>query len=290
MAAGCYDHNSRAAVIMTIFTDKCALIYGGGKGIGAAIAQAFALRGARIAVADIDWAAALATVTAIEASGGVAIALECDVTLADSVSAAAVQAESTFGEIDIVVNNVGSLVAGHPEDIPLSEWQRIMDLNLFSIVRSNDYFLAKMQARGSGHIINTASFAGLYPYAAARMPYVASKAAVVALTESMALYLLPQGIKVSCFCPGPVMTGVMDGVKTWTENLTRTGPGAEFALITAAQAAEVLVQGVIDDRIMIPTHASVLPVMQQHAVDPDQFIRDKIAAFARGETGLPVFK
>ena len=273
---------------MALFTNKRALIYGGGKGIGAAIAQAFAQRGAGVAVADIDFSAAMTTVAAITTAGSVAVAIGCDVTAADSVRAAAAQAETALGEIDIVVNNVGSLVAGNPEDIPLSEWQRIMDLNLFSIVRSNDYFLPKMLARGSGYIVNTASFAGLYPYAAARLPYVASKAAVVALTESLALYLLPQGVKVSCFCPGPVMTGVMDGVKTWTENLSRTGPGAEFALLTATQAADALVAGMCAERIVIPTHDHVLAVMQQHAADPDQFVHDKIAAFASGATGLPV--
>ena len=114
------------------------------------------------------------------------------------------------------MNNVGVILSGNPEDIPLAEWQRIVNLNLFSAVRSLEVFLPKMIARRSGYIVNTASFAGLYPYAANRIPYVASKAAVIAMSESLALHLLPQGVRVSCLCPGPVMTRVMEGMKTWS--------------------------------------------------------------------------
>lgn len=94
-----------------------------------------------------------------------------------------------------------SRISTKPEDIPVAEWERILSLNLMSVVRSNAVFLPKMIARGSGYIVNTASFAGLYPFAASRMPYVAAKAGVVALSESMALYLQPKGIRVSCGFP-----------------------------------------------------------------------------------------
>ncbi|MCK9563331.1 MAG: SDR family oxidoreductase, partial [Bacteroidales bacterium] len=175
------------------FTSRHALIFGGAKGIGGAAAREFARRGATVAIADIDEAAGAETAAAIRAAGGTALALACDVTCDESMLTAVAEAERRFGDIDIVMNNVGVILSGNPEDIPFAEWQRILDLNLFPVVRSNGIFLPKMIARRTGHIVNTASFAGLYPYAANRMPYVASKAAVVALTESLALYLLPQG-------------------------------------------------------------------------------------------------
>lgn len=272
----------------SVFADKRALIFGGAKGIGRAVAREFARRGAHLAIADIDRAAAEETAAGIAAADGVAIALTCDVTLDDSVRAAAGEAECRIGDIDIVVNNVGAIISGNPEDIPMAEWQRILDLNFLSVVRSNDVFLPKMLARGSGYIVNTASFAGLYPYATNRMPYVASKAAVVALSESLALYLIPRGVRVSCFCPGPVMTGVMQGMKTWTENVVMRGPGSQFRLMTAEEAAEVLANGMCEGRIVIPTHNEIWEVIRQHAESPDQFVRDRIEAFARGDTGLPV--
>lgn len=269
------------------FANKRALIFGGAKGIGRAIALEFARRGADVAIADIDDAAARETADAVIAIGRRAASARCDVCSDDSVRAAAASAERELGAIDIVVNNVGAILSGNPEDIPLEEWQRIFNLNFFSAVRSNDYFLPKMLLRGSGYIVNTASFAGLYPYAANRMPYVAAKAAVIALSESLALYLLPQGIRVSCLCPGPVMTGVMQGMKTWSENVAMRGPGAQFTLMTAEQAATVLADGMCAGRIVIPTHEAVWETLREHAAAPDRFIHDKIAQFAAGDLGLP---
>ena len=95
------------------------------------------------------------------------------------------------------------MLNGHPEDIPLAEWQRIMDLNYFAAVRGCQHFLPKFLARGSGHLVNTASFAGLYPYAASRVPYAASKAAIISMSQNLAVYLEPQGVRVSCLIPGP---------------------------------------------------------------------------------------
>ncbi len=90
------------------------------------------------------------------------------------------------------MNNVGALTRGLPDHIPVHEWHRIFDINLFSVVRSNDVFLPLLVEQGSGHIVNTASFAGLYTYAYDRLPYAAAKAAVVQLSEGLALYLRPK--------------------------------------------------------------------------------------------------
>jgi NAD(P)-dependent dehydrogenase (short-subunit alcohol dehydrogenase family) len=205
----------------------------------------------------------------------------------ESVRDAAAEAERRIGAIEIVKNNVGVILSGNPEDIPIAEWQRILDLNLLSMIRSNEVFLPRMIARGSGHIVNTASFAGLYPYAANRMPYVASKAAVVALSESLALYLHPKGVRVSCLCPGPVMTQVAKGMKEWSANVAMRGPGSQFKLLVPEDVAVILADGMRDGRVIIPTHEEVWPVLRRHAASPDGFIHEKIEEFARGELGLP---
>ena len=269
------------------FADRRALIFGGAKGIGRAVALEFARRGADVAIADIDQRAAEDTAQAILAMGRRAVALSCDVCIDDSVRDAAMAAETALGALDIVVNNVGAILMGNPEDIPLEEWQRIFNLNFFSAVRSNDYFLPKMLQRGSGYIVNTASFAGLYPYAANRMPYVAAKAALIALTESLALYLLPKGIHVSCFCPGPVRTDVMLSMKNWSKNVAMRGPGSQFELLTADEAAVILADGMASQRIVIPSHEKVWDNLREHACSPDQFIKAQIARFDAGDAGLP---
>lgn len=269
------------------FDGKTALIYGAAKGIGRAVAIEFARRGARVAVADIDVSGAIETAAAIVAMGGQAKGLRCDVLSELSVREAAVAAECALGQIDIVMNNVGAIVNGNPEDIPIGEWERILSLNLMSVVRSNAVFLPKMIARGSGHIVNTASFAGMYPFAVSRTPYVASKAAVIALSESLALYLHPLGIRVSCLCPGPVATSVMDGMKTWSSNVVMRGPGSHLPIRMVDDVAITLADGMRDGRVIIPTDELVWAEIQRHAANPDAFIQDKIDAFARGDTGIP---
>lgn len=269
------------------FAGKRALIFGAARGIGKAVALEFARRGAAVALADMRLAEAETGAAEIVAAGGRATALACDVTQDQSVRDCAAAAERALGEIDLVVNNVGALITGMPEDIPVSEWARILDLNLMSVVRSNDVFLPKMIARGAGYIVNTASFAGLFPYAANRIPYVASKAAVVALTESLALHLLPKGVRVSCFCPGPVATQVLEGAKNWTPDAPMLGPGGQFVVMMPDQAARALADGMEQGRILIPTHDGAFELLQRHGADPDGYVRERIAAFAAGDYGRP---
>lgn len=269
------------------FEGSHALIYGAAQGIGRAVALEFARRGARVTIADIKVKEAQEAIAAINDAGGQAMAVSCDVTREESVQAAAAEAERNLGQVDIVMNNVGAILNGNPEDIPTAEWRRIFDLNFFSAIHSNQIFLPKMIARGRGYIVNTASFAGLYPYAANRMPYAAAKAAIIALSESLALYLHPQGIRVSCLCPGPVITGVMDGMKTWSKNVAFRGPGSQYKVIMPEQVAVTLADGMRDGRVIIPTHDEVWQTLQSHAASPDAFIQTKIDEFAGGDFGKP---
>ncbi len=283
------DSGEHSGASMAPFQNSRALIYGAAQGIGQAVALEFARRGAQVAIADVNVDGAEATAAMIVEAGGRALSVRCDVTDESSVRAAAAEAERGLGEIDIVMNNVGVITNGNPEDIPVTEWRRIMDLNFFSAVHSNAYFLPKMIARGGGYIVNTGSFAGLYPFGANRMPYVAAKAAVIALTESLALYLHPQGVRVSCLCPGPVATQVRDSMKTWSDNVAFRGPGSHYKVIAPEQAATILADGMRDGRVIIPTDEAVWPVIQRHAASPDEFIAGKIDEFARGDRGMPSF-
>ena len=270
-----------------LFAGANALIFGGAKGIGNAVAQEWARRGARLAVADIAEDAARETADEIIAAGGTAIPLSANVLQDESVAAAAAKAESELGEIDIVMNNVGGMLNGHPEDIPMAEWQRIMDINYFAAVRGVQYFLPKFLERGRGHIVNTASFAGLYPYAASRIPYAAAKAAVIAMTENLAVYLEPQGIRVSCLIPGPVMTAVMESMTSWTDDCPLRGPGAETTLLLPQQLAAKLADGMAAGEILIPSDDVAWDIVKRWAASPDAFIRAKIDEFEAGDRGNP---
>jgi NAD(P)-dependent dehydrogenase (short-subunit alcohol dehydrogenase family) len=283
------QHDSRAIRAPSApFENSRALIYGAATGIGRAVALEFARRGAHVAIADIKLDLAEEVAGQIEAAGGKATAIACDVSQRDSVHAAAAEAERRLGELDIVMNNVGGIINGAPQDIPVEEWRRIIDLNLFPVVYSNEVFIPKMLARGRGHIVNTGSFAGLYPFGVNRMPYVASKAAVIALSESMAIYLHPQGVRVSCLCPGPVKSNIVAGMKSWSDDIPFRGPGSQYRLFAAEEAAVILADGMRDGRVIIPTDEQVWEDVRLHAASPDAFIQRKIEAFSSGDSGLTV--
>lgn len=271
-----------------VFADAHALILGGAKGIGQAIAREFSRRGARLSVGDIDLAAAEETAASIRVSGGEAQALSVDVLSTSSIADGVAQAEAGFGRIDMLLNNVGAILNGHPEDVPAEEWERIGELNYGAVVRGVRAVLPAMLARGSGHILNTASFAGMYPYAASRIPYGAAKAAVISLTQNLALYCEPKGIRVCCLVPGPVITGIGATMTSWTADAPMRGPGGHLPLLTAEVAAKRFADGIRDGRILIPSDEALWEILQSWAADPDAFIRAKIAAIARGDLGLPV--
>jgi len=189
---------------MRSLRDITAVITGGGSGIGRATAVVLARRGARIVVADIDAGAAQKVAADINGAGGAA----CDVAGDGAFEERKTVALDRFGRVDVVMNNVGVLTRGLSEHLPVEEWQRIFEINLFSVVRSNAVFLPLLIGQGHGHIVNTASFAGLFAYAYDRLPCAASKAAIVQISEGLRLYLRPQGIGVTVLCPGPVRTAI----------------------------------------------------------------------------------
>ena len=135
------------------------------------------------------------------ATGGTAVGQPCDVARSDDFVAARDRVLDEFGGVDVVVNNVGVMAAGRPEVIPVDEWQRILDLNVLGIVRSNEVFLPMLIEQGRGHVVNTSSVSGILNYAYDRTPYAASKAAVMMLSEALFMYLRP--LRRRCVVPVP---------------------------------------------------------------------------------------
>src|SRR4029453_1277645 len=101
-----------------------------------------------------------------------------------------------------------------------------------------------------------------------RPAYVGAKARVIAMSESLAIYLHPKGIRVSCLCPGPIMTGVMEGMKTWSRNSVVQGPGSHLMLKFPQDVAPTLADGMRDGRVIIPTHEEAWETLRQHAASP----------------------
>jgi NAD(P)-dependent dehydrogenase (short-subunit alcohol dehydrogenase family) len=185
-----------------------AILTGAGSGIGRATALSLAARGARVAVSDVDADRAEQTAMLVAADGGESIHIRVDVAQQADLENVRDRCVERFGRIDVVINNVGVVAMGPPESLPLEAWSRVVDLNLMSIARSNLVFLPLLLRRNRGHVVNMASVHGLLTYAFDRLPYVASKHALVGLSEALAVYLGPKGIGVTCVCPSRVATNI----------------------------------------------------------------------------------
>ncbi|MGE2716648.1 SDR family oxidoreductase [Mycolicibacterium litorale] len=264
---------------METLQDKVAVVTGGGSGIGRATALELARRGAAIVIAEIDPDRAASAAEEIRDGGGRSISFACDVADEGTFEALKDAALERFGRVDIVMNNVGVLTRGLPEHLPLAEWQRIIDINLMSYVRSTIAFLPPLLDQGSGHIVNTASFAGLFTYSYDRLPYAVSKAGVIQLSEGLRLYLAPRGIGVTVLCPGPVITNIIDSLPaSFGPEPEMRGPGEQFALLTPDEVGEQVVEAVLDDTFMVYTHPDVRDVLVRRASDWNTFIDEKARA------------
>jgi len=187
------------------FDDQVAVITGGAQGIGYAVAKRMIENGAEVVIWDFDTDLAQASASELGAT-----ALHCDVSDWDSVQAAAQQAESEFGRIDVLVNSAG--VAGANavvEEYPIEEWNKIMSVNLNGTFHTNRAVIAGMKQRGYGRIVNIASIAGKEgnPNASA---YSASKAGVIALTKSLGKEAANFNIGVNCVTPAAARTAIFD--------------------------------------------------------------------------------
>jgi NAD(P)-dependent dehydrogenase (short-subunit alcohol dehydrogenase family) len=218
-------------------------------------------------VTDLDGDRAAAVAAEL---GAPAVAAACDVTSLSDLEAARDLALGRFGRVDLVMNNVGVLAVGKVEDIPLEAWQRIIDINLLGVVRSNLVFLPVLLEQGSGHVVNTASTAGLLPYGFDRLPYTATKHAIVGLSESLALYLRPRGIGVSCLCPAGVATNIVEQITFYGEPHPPRGPS--FPIVAADAVGELVAEGVTEGRFLILTAPEAADELRERGNDVEAYL------------------
>ncbi|MEM9607544.1 MAG: SDR family NAD(P)-dependent oxidoreductase [Actinomycetota bacterium] len=204
---------------MELGAGKVAVVTGAGSGIGLALAESFARQGCSMVLADVQTDALAAAESTIGALGVDTLALEVDVSDRDQVAGLAASTVERFGGVHVVCNNAGVASPGDPWLGGLESWEWTMGVNFWGVVYGVKTFLPHLVESGGGHIVNTASIAGLYPGFSA--PYDASKHAVVALTESLYHSMTVAGlpIGVSCLCPGWVRTGIVEADRNWPSHL-----------------------------------------------------------------------
>jgi 3-oxoacyl-[acyl-carrier protein] reductase len=192
--------------------NKTALVTGGSRGIGGAIAIAFAAEGADVAFChDNDFEGAAAVVSAIRSHGCEALAFQCDVADDAAVSQFWAESERVLGPIDILVNNAGIGAEQPFEAIDLAAFDRMIDVNLRAVFHFAKLATPAMRGRGWGRIINIASQLA-YKGASGLSHYCAAKAGVIGLTRALSIELAGSGILVNAIAPGMVETRLNEGL------------------------------------------------------------------------------
>lgn len=189
--------------------DRVVVITGAGAGIGRASAKEFAREGARVIVADINFAGAKETVKQIESAGGTARAVETDVAKSDSVQSLVGETLKSFSQVHILFNNAAIQVNKTIEETTVEEWNREIAVNLGGVFLCSKFFIPQLR-KTRGSIINMASVNGFFvePICAG---YCATKGAIIALTKAMAIDHGKEGLRVNCICPGYIDAGLAEG-------------------------------------------------------------------------------
>ncbi|MFC4254766.1 SDR family NAD(P)-dependent oxidoreductase [Altererythrobacter xixiisoli] len=262
---------------------RVAVITGGASGIGRAMAEAMIAQGMQVLIADIEPGQLDRTAADIGAASMVV-----DVTSADQVSALAAAALDRFGTVDVLCNNAGIGPMAPLAGLTLNDWRWMIDVNLWGVIHGITAFLPVLRAnpRG-GHIVNTASMAGLMPVPGL-VPYCASKYAVIGLSEAMAEDLAVEGsdIGVSILCPGPVRSNL--GTSTRNRPAHLAGALTDVQLedsvqfedqpvnwLSAEDTAQLVIAAIRENRRYVITHPDMLePVEARHRAIERSFQTD----------------
>jgi NAD(P)-dependent dehydrogenase (short-subunit alcohol dehydrogenase family) len=220
---------------------RVAIVTGAAMGIGKACAVALARAGAGVVLADINVEAGEASRAEIAAAGGEAAFVRCDVTSLAEVEAAAQEAVSRFGGLDILVNNAALAIGGKVDEIDEASWNRVLTTNLSSVWRGMKACVPLMKQRGGGSIVSMSSVQSLTGFSG-WAAYAAAKGGINALTQQAAIDLAPHKIRVNAVAPGTIMTPLNEKVfrehpdpqgliRTWNEAhpLGRFGQPEEVA-------------------------------------------------------------
>jgi NAD(P)-dependent dehydrogenase (short-subunit alcohol dehydrogenase family) len=268
---------------MKLEAGQVAVVTGAANGIGAALATALVERGLRVVLADIDTDALTVTATGL---GDHAIAVPTDVADIDQVRALADRTLAEFGRVDLVVNNAGMGGGGPSWDITPADWNRVWAVNVGGVVNGIHVFTPHLIAAGHGHIVNTASLAGL-TVGLFGAPYAASKAAIISLSESLhgELGLVAPNIGVTVVCPGPVDTQMFRGLAELAgppegaapesalppEVMDKLGPMMEAItemskeMLPAARAAQIILDAVEAGKLYETTHPGMAQAARERA-------------------------
>ena len=269
---------------MKIQAGQVAVITGAGSGIGAALAHACASRGMHIIAADIELDAAERTVNALRSRGSQALAVEVNVADREAVQHLAARTRASFGGCHLLFNNAGVSVNRPVAECTAADWEWVWSVNVAGITHAIEAFMPLLREQsGASHIVNTASMAGLIPLPGFGA-YVASKYAVVGLSEVLHQELADTATGVSILCPGVVDTQIfasernrfdgggtetaLQATSTDTDDSTAMQTDFDDAytrMLSPQAVAEITLAAVEDEQLYVATHPEWLTLFKQRS-------------------------
>ena len=199
-------------------TDKVCVVTGGGSGIGRALAHRFAAAGMRVAIGDIEAAALDSTVAGLGGDGDRVVGVRCDVRSVEWMQRLRDETVQRFGGVHLVCLNAGVAPVGRILDTPLDVWNWVLDVNLRGVIHGVHVFGPLLVEQGAGHIVCTASAAGLTDTPTLG-PYGMTKHAVVGLAAALRGELAPHGVGVSVLCPGLINTRIFESERNRPDSM-----------------------------------------------------------------------
>lgn len=236
---------------MGYYTNKVAIVTGGASGLGLALCEELAQRGATVVPVDINEEGAQKVASVIANSGGEATYGYLDVTLYENALRVVKDVVTKYGRLDLMFNNAGTAILGETRDLGVHHWRNSIEVNLLGVIHSAISAYSVMEKQGGGQIVNISSLAGLIPVPK-EIPYCTSKWAIVGFSTSLRVEGADLGIKVNLVCPGMMHTPIHDStslVNVDKDKLTQPLPQKFY--LSPAKAAKIILNGVQRNKAVI---------------------------------------
>lgn len=239
---------------MDIYKGKVAVITGAASGIGKCLGEKLAAYGAHVVLSDINQAGLEKVLKEIAAQGGIVSGEVLDVADYEAFKAHLNGVVASMGRIDYIFNNAGIAIAAEFQDMTLEDWNKVIDINLHGVFHGSILAYKQMVKQGFGHIVNLSSIEGIIPFPTTGS-YVATKYAVLGMTQGMWVEGRSLGVKTSAVCPGYIRTNIFDAAKM--VNIDRASITDQYKLmekmgVSPEQCVDVILKGVAKDKSIIP--------------------------------------